>query len=154
MRPLVNGDISSLSAWLAATPELAAYGYDEVSAVRALERAVKGSDFVVIAQDKKAKLLCGFVWVQAGAAFGKSGYLRLMGVHPRFRHKGVGTALLAEAEMFVGGVSNDMFVLVPAEGAAAKAFFERRGYQVTGELSGYRLAEPELLYRKTLTEPL
>ena len=66
--------------------------------------------------------------------------LRLLCVHPRYQNRGIGTELLWAAEDLIrkqggkmartGGPHSHLLIGAPSE---AKPFFERRGYETTGE---------------------
>ena len=150
IRPLVLGDIAALTAWLLETEAWQAYGYSERRSTQMLERALKRSDFLIVAEEKKQ--LLGFAWSQPGGAFGRSGYLRFIVVQPKKVGKGVGTQLLAEVEEFTGAVSNDLFTLLSPD-MVAKGFFEAHGYEGVGELESYSFDTPEIIYRKRLAQP-
>ena len=147
-RPLVLSDVAALSAWVTQLEAWQAYGYSERRSSQMLERALKRSDFLVVAQDKKE--LLGFAWSQPGGAFGRSGYLRFIAVQPKQLRKGIGTKLLAEVEEFTGAVSNDLFTLASPKNKDAVAFFEGQDYKKVGKLESYSFGTPETIYRKRL----
>ena len=147
-RPLVLSDVAALSAWVTQLEAWQAYGYSERRSSQMLERALKRSDFLVVAQDKKE--LLGFAWSQPGGAFGRSGYLRFIAVQPKQLRKGIGTKLLAEVEEFTGAVSNDLFTLASPKNKDAVAFFKGQDYKKVGKLESYSFGTPETIYRKRL----
>ena len=101
----------------------------------------------VIERREKGKLI--------GYAVTDGNALRLLCVLPEHQGRGVGSALLNEAEsrlrqageteLIVGGTGSRLFIGAPEK---AKGFFEKRGYPVTdhydemtGDLSGFRAAD-------------
>ncbi len=150
-RPLVLSDIPQLSDWLGATELWQHYQFQPEATQAMLERALKKSDLMLVTEHKKVG--SGLIWCQPGAAFGRSGYVRLLAVQPKYQRQGLGSKLLLEAEDFIGRVSNDMFLLVSDFNTAAQGFYERRGYQQIGQIEDYvKEGVTELIYRKRLED--
>lgn len=98
---------------------------------------------------------CGFAWWLPSGAFDRSGYVKLVGVHRDHQSAGVGSALMeaAEAAMFEGDGSGDVFLLVSAFNELARSFYDRRGYVEIGRITGYvEDGIDELLLRKPAEE--
>ncbi len=84
-------------------------------------------------------------------AFGRSPYLRLIGVRPDCTDLGIGAALLAAVEDQARAISNDVFLLVSDFNADAQRFYRRHGYEQIGAIPGYVLPDvTEFLMRKRL----
>ena len=149
VRPLLFGDIAALVKWVTALDFFARYAPSETKLARELERALKRSDLVLVAEQKKPKTVIAVVWCQAGGAFGRSGFLRMLAVSSEQQHKGVGSLLLKEAEAFTENVSYDLFFLVPDFAKDVQAMAEAKGYQQTGGVPDYTLQDvTDLIYRK------
>ena len=83
--------------------------------------------------------------------FGRSPYLRLIGVRPEAAGSGIGSALLAEVERRSAEIASDVFLLVSDFNEAAQRFYQRHGFEQIGEVSGYVLPDvTELIFRKRL----
>ncbi len=156
VRPMLFSDVDGVVGWLVQVPLWQRYELTEAVMTANFQRAVKRGDWLVVAEvkaSKQASQTCGFAWCQAGAAFGRSGYLRLLGVQAAFGRQGVGAQLLQEGETFVAAASNDLFLLVSDFNEAAQGFYKHHGYHRVGALPGYVLPDvAELVYRKRLGE--
>ena len=157
VRPMLFSDVDGVVKWLVQVPLWQRYDLTEAGMTETFKRAIKRGEWLAIAEVKASKQAAkhpiGFAWCQAGAAFGQSGYLRLLGVEAAFSGQGVGAQLLQEAETFVAAASNDLFLLVADFNTAAQKFYERHGYGQVGALPSYVLPDvTELIYRKQLSE--
>ena len=86
-----------------------------------------------------------------GGAFGRSLYLRLIGVRPDCAGSGIGSALLAEAERAALESGSDLFLLVSDFNADAQRFYRHHGYEQVGAITGYVLPDvSELIFWKRL----
>ena len=96
--------------------------------------------------------IAGFIVVVLQGAF--IGYIQAICVAPAARAQGIGTRLIDFAEARIGQVSPNVFLCVSDFNPRARALYERRGYQLVGELKDYLIrGHSELLMRKT-TGPL
>ena len=153
IRPMLFNDVASVVQWLVQIPLWQRYGHSEAGMAETFKRALKRGEWLAVAEVEASKHACGFAWCQAGAAFGRSGYLRLLGVQAAFGGQGVGAQLLQEAETFVAAASNDLFLLVSDFNEAAQGFYKHHGYHRVGALPGYVLPDvTELVYRKRFSE--
>ena len=92
----------------------------------------------------------GFVWYLEKGAFGRSGYIMLIGVDPALQGQGVGDGLMDAAEARMFEKVNDIFLLVSDFNAGAQRFYRRRGYAQVGALPAYVLSDvTELIFCKT-----
>ncbi|CAN5907802.1 hypothetical protein BH24DEI2_BH24DEI2_15600 [soil metagenome] len=129
IRPMLFNDVDGVVEWLVQVPLWQRYGLSEAGMSETFKRALKRGEWLIVAEVKSAKHAsgskypCGFAWCQASAAFGQSGYLRLLGVEAAFSGQGVGAQLLGEAERFVAAASNDLFLLVADFNTAAQRFY-------------------------------
>jgi ribosomal protein S18 acetylase RimI-like enzyme len=84
-----------------------------------------------------------------GGAFGRSEYLRLIGVRADCAARGLGAALLSEVE--ARATSRDLILLVSDFNEGAQRFYKRMGYAQIGAIPGYVLPDvTELIFRKLL----
>ena len=151
LRPLILADIPILSSMLSGMDLWQGYGMSEGRLAKDLERSLKRSDMVLIAEAKRGKEPVGIVWCQAGAAFGRSGFVKLIAVGDKHRRKGVASKLLAEAEGFIADISFDIFLHVSDFNKDARAFFKRHAYEQVGILKDYVIPDvDEHIYRKRL----
>jgi ribosomal-protein-alanine N-acetyltransferase len=89
----------------------------------------------------------GFLVLNMLGAF--VGYIQSVGVHEGWRGRGLGTRLIAFAEERIFRESPNVFVCVSDFNAAARALYERLGYEYVGELRDYIVpGRAELLLRK------
>jgi ribosomal protein S18 acetylase RimI-like enzyme len=84
-------------------------------------------------------------------AFGRSPYLRLIGVRADMAGSGIGARLLDAMEARAAEVADDLFLLVSDFNEGAQRFYRRQGYVQIGAIPGYVLPEvSELVFRKRL----
>ena len=91
----------------------------------------------------------GFLVLNMQGAF--IGYVQLVGVAPSARGKGVGRALIEFAEDRIFAITPNVFICVSDFNREARAFYQRLGYRLVGELEDFLVAgRSELLLRKTI----
>ncbi len=111
----------------------------------AIVRATPQDAFVVL---DDAGAVAGFVLILMNGAF--TGYIRSIGVRADLRSRGVGEALMTFAESHIFRRSPNVFLCVSDFNARARAFYERLGYIVVGELPDYVAAgHSEWIMRKS-----
>src|SRR5437773_125016 len=98
IRALEQSDVGPCAAMIAATPLWQRYGVTPASAVARLSTALHDGATILVAADDSETAPLGFVWLVMRGAFDLSGYIRLIGVAPGQRGKGIGQRLLAIAE--------------------------------------------------------
>ena len=135
IRPMTPDDLSSCADLMASTPLWRRYGVTAASARARLADALDGPGQLFVAADDQAVL--GFVWCLRRGAFARSGYIPLIGVQPGETGRGVGAALLAKAEAWLGEESPDVFLTVSDFNTAAQRFYQRHGYARVGALPDY-----------------
>lgn len=144
-----GADIPVLSAWMVDTPLWQRYGLTEAKAVMSFETGLARGDWLITADAEKPAM--GFAWAIPGGAFGRSPYLRLIGVRGDAAGSGLGGRLLEEIERLAGAVSCDLFLLVSDFNYDAQRFYQRHGYQQIGAIPAYVLPDvTELIFRKRL----
>lgn len=139
---------------MSASPLLRRYGVTAPTARESLHEAFGNGDTLLIAVD--GSTVRGLAWVIATNALDRSAYLRLLLVAPGQRSRGVGAALLSDAELRASTAgSRHMILLVATTNRRARAFYVSRGYRYIGALPGFaRPRISEALYVKSMpTEP-
>ena len=149
IRPMIAGDIPILAAWMTETTLWRRYGLTVERATANFEAALTGGDWLLTADGNDVAQ--GFAWAIPKGTFGRSPYLRLIGVHPDAVGSGIGAGLLGAIERMAVEVSNDLFLLVSDFNRDAQRFYQKHGYQEIGSIPGYVLPDvTELIFRKRL----
>jgi ribosomal protein S18 acetylase RimI-like enzyme len=147
IRPMIASDIPILAAWMTETPLWQRYGLSVERAIANFEAGLKNGDWLLTADGEAAAQ--GFAWAMVKGAFGRSPYLRLIGVRPDAVGSGIGAGLLDAVERMAVAVSNDLFLLVSDFNHDAQRFYQRHGYQQIGSIPAYMLPDvSELIFRK------
>ena len=107
-------------------------------AARDLLYATSHGDYVLGAFTPKLE---GFAWILPHGGFGRSPYLRLIGVNPHTQSQGVGKALLDAAEAHFARDAKHMFLMVSDFNERAQAFYKGRGYAQVGAVPGFVLPD-------------
>ncbi|GIL08944.1 MAG: hypothetical protein BroJett033_4550 [Chloroflexota bacterium] len=148
VRPLTPADVPVVAAWVASVPLWQRYGLTAAGMQQRLEQALAADDLLLTA-DSGADRACGLAWVVRRGAFGRSAYLRLIGVRPDRAGGGAGAALLAGAEAAAG---DQLFLLVSDFNVDAQRFYARHGYTQIGAIPGFVLPDvTELILWKRLS---
>jgi ribosomal protein S18 acetylase RimI-like enzyme len=151
VRPMTAEDIAPASAWMVTIPLWQRYGLTVDAAARMFLAAQASADVLLAADHAVSGPLTGFAWCMPRAAFGRSAYLRLIGVRPDCTGLGIGAALLDAVEDRARAASDDLFLLVSDFNADAQRFYRRHGYEQIGAIPGYVLPDvTEILMRKRL----
>jgi len=148
--PAKRAHLPALAALMSASPLLRRYGVTAPSARESLHEAFGNGDTLLIAVDGSTVL--GLAWVIATNALDRSAYLRLLLVAPGQRSRGVGAALLSDAERRASMAgSRHMILLVTTTNRRTRAFYVSRGYRYIGALPGFaRPRISEALYVKSM----
>jgi ribosomal protein S18 acetylase RimI-like enzyme len=90
----------------------------------------------------------GVLILHLGGSF--DGYIQLIAVFPEFQGRGLGESVMRFAEEKIFQRSKNVFLSVSSFNPRAQKFYERLGYQKTGELVDFLVAgSNEILMRKT-----
>ena len=152
VRPMTPDDIPAVAAWMVQTPLWQRYQLTVERASKNFEGAFQREEVLLVADAEPANI--GFAWCLPQGGFGRSMYLRLIGVQKERARAGVGAALLRSAEEAAFKVGHELFLLVSDFNTDAQRFYQRQGYQQIGAIPGYVLPDvTELLYWKQLQYP-
>lgn len=151
IRPMTTDDSGPIAAWMSALPLWTRYGVTAEGAQAMFVRAL-ARDELLLAADLPDERNCGFAWGIGGAAFGRSAYLRLIGVRADCTGRGIGAALLTAVEQWAATFCGELFLLVSDFNQDAQRFYRRQGYQQVGAIPGYVLPDvAELIFWKRLS---
>jgi ribosomal protein S18 acetylase RimI-like enzyme len=152
IRPLTAPDIPLIAGWMVATPLWQRYRLTEARARSSLEQALSRADVLLVADvDDANGQACGFAWCLREGAFGRSTYLRILGVQASHTGLGIGAVLLSHAEQTAAETTDALFLLVSDFNVEAQRFYQRQGYHHIGAIPGYVLPDiTELIYWKRL----
>jgi ribosomal-protein-alanine N-acetyltransferase len=93
--------------------------------------------------------IVGFTILNMNGAF--VGYLQSVCVAPPWRGKGIGSQLMDFAEKRIFTETPNVFICVSSLNKRVQRLYERRGYEVIGELKHYIVPDhSEILLRKTI----
>ena len=149
IRPLLPADAPKCGAIVAVTPLWQRYGLTGERAAGLLSAAATANEGVLVAELDGE--VVGFAWWIPRGAFGRSPYLRLIGVAAEVRGHSVGKALLAAVEAGATLVGADCFLLVSDFNHDAQRFYEREGYSAIGRIPDFVAhGVTEIIYRKVL----
>jgi ribosomal protein S18 acetylase RimI-like enzyme len=149
VRPMTVDDIPIVAAWMVQTPLWQRYQLTVERATKNFEGGFQRGEVLLVADAEEANI--GFAWCLAQGGFGRSMYLRFIGVQNDQARKGVGAALLRAAEDAALKVSHELFLLTSDFNVDAQRFYQRQGYTQIGAIPGYVLPDvTELLYWKQL----
>ena len=149
IRPMTPDDFALLADWMVTVPLWQRYGLTMELAVANFEKAAQQNDLLVTADTDM--LCCGFAWAIPKGAFGRSAYLRLIGVQSDAARAGIGSRLLEYVEQAVAPHSRELFLLVSDFNHEAQRFYQRHGYAQVGAIDGYVVPDVvELLFWRRL----
>ena len=95
--------------------------------------------WVYVDGDKSNETLCGYI------VFSKDGHLISLAVHPRYRLRGVGKALVEQATKAL--TVRKMWAEVRRSNKGALTFYQKIGFEVTGIIPDYYGNEDALIVR-------
>ena len=142
-------DAAAIAHWMVELPLWQRYGVTEAGASAQFSEALRGNDLLLVADIETDPVPVGFAQCLRGGAFGRSDYLRLIGVRADYAGQGIGAALLTEVE--ARAQSRDLFLLTSDFNEGAQRFYRRMGYTQIGAIPGYVVPDvTELIFRKQL----
>lgn len=153
IRPIELNDISYIAQWMSTVPLWQRYGLSIESITRQFQTAILGKTLISVIQIEEQEAVVGFAWVSRQGAFGRSPYLKLIGIHPNFTGRRFGGQLLTSVEEDCKRFSDQLFLLVSDFNTDAQKFYKRRGYDHIGTIPNYVLPDvAELIYHKRLRD--
>jgi GNAT superfamily N-acetyltransferase len=147
--PADRSHLVGLVELMTRSPLLRRYGVTSPRARVSLMEALEQRDLLLVALEGGETL--GLAWVITTRALDRAAYLRLLLVAEGEQSRGVGGALLAEAERKArASGSRHLALLVTTTNRRARAFYARQGYEHVGNLPGFvHPAIGESLYVKS-----
>ena len=141
--------VGALARLMTRSPLLQRYGVTLGGARSSLLEALRERDQLVVALERGDPL--GLAWVITTRALDRSAYLRLLLVAEGQQSRGVGAALLADAERRArASACRHLVLLVTAMNRRARTFYAQHGYRHVGNLPGFvRPSVGESLYVKS-----
>jgi GNAT superfamily N-acetyltransferase len=135
------------------SPLLQRYGVTSGRARSSLLQGLRERDMLLVALESGETL--GLAWVITTRALDRAAYLRLLLVAEGKQSRGVGAALLADAERRARASGcRHLVLLVTTRNGRARAFYTRHGYRHVGNLPGFvRPGIGESLYVKNWSNP-
>ncbi len=149
IREMTSDDIPIIAAWMVSVPLWQRYGLTAERAAVSFSAGLQRGEWLLVGDaDRPA---CGFAWIMPQGVFGRSPYLKQIGVQPDVTNSGLGGLLLAEAERRAAQVADDLFLLTSDFNDAAQRFYIRHGYTQVGAVADYVIPNvTELMFRKRL----
>jgi GNAT superfamily N-acetyltransferase len=153
IRPMQASDTVPIAQWVAAVPLWQRYRIQPDVLATQLESAIERDDLLFTLVLPGDSVPRGFVWCLRQGAFGRSPYIRLIGVHPDYAGQGLGAALLDHVEAVCQEFADRLFLLVSDFNLDAQRFYQQHGYQQVGAVPAFVLPDVnELIYCKRLKE--
>ena len=142
--------VPELARLMTVSPLLRRYGITRTSARASLAEGLRSRDLVL--HGVEGGEIVGVAWVVLTRALDRTAYLRLLLVAEGWQGRGVGSALLQDAERRARrSGSRHMILLVTTANRRARAFYRREGYRKVGDLPDFaRPGISESMYAKTL----
>ncbi len=109
IRSMTRVDVSLLAAWMIELPLWQRYGLTTAKVESGFATGMARGDWLISADGET--VACGFAWAIPQGSFGRSPYLRLIGVRADAAGAGIGAALLSEIERRSAEVASDLFLL-------------------------------------------
>jgi GNAT superfamily N-acetyltransferase len=141
---------AALAQLMARSPLLRRYGVTRHRAWASVGEGLRERDLILVALE--AREVVGLAWLIVTRALDRAAYLRLLLVAEGSQSRGVGAALLEDAERRVSALgSRHMVLLVTTANRRARSFYRAHGYRYVGGLPGFvRPRIGESLYVNTL----
>ena len=143
--------IAGLTQLMTRSPLLRRYGVTPDRARASLAEGLREHDLIQVAVEGADVI--GLAWIITTRALDRAAYLKLLLVEEGQQSRGIGAALLGDAERRAGALgSRHMVLLVTTNNRGARSFYRAHGYRLVGDLPGFvRPRIGESLYVKNLT---
>jgi GNAT superfamily N-acetyltransferase len=141
--------VTGMVGLMTRSPLLRRYRVSGRGARASLLEGFRQRDLILVARERTEVL--GLAWVIITRALDRAAYLRLLLVAQGRQSRGVGAALLVDAERRARASGcRHLALLVTTTNRRARAFYARQGYRHVGDLPGFvRPAIGESLYVKS-----
>jgi GNAT superfamily N-acetyltransferase len=141
--------VAGLVELMTGSPLLRRYGVTSGGARANLLEGLRERDLLLVALDRGET--AGFAWAITTRALDRAAYLRLLLVAEGKQSRGVGAALLRDAERRARAAGcRHLVLLVTTTNRRARTFYTRHGYRHIGDLPGFvRPRIGESLYVKS-----
>ncbi|MDQ7024752.1 MAG: GNAT family N-acetyltransferase [Anaerolineae bacterium] len=150
---MMADDIGEIAAWMVQVPLWQRYRLTTEIITNQFQTAISERALLYVIEVEGQTVVSGFAWYLAQGAFGRSAYLKQIGVHPDSTGLGIGRQLLAHVEEACKQFSDQLFLLVSDFNKDAQKFYERQDYQHCGTIPAYVLPDvAELIYHKRLLD--
>lgn len=136
VRPLKHSEIAELATWAAQLPLLERYGASPSGLADQFAQALEQGERLLAIENTEGNV-CGVAWIMPRGAFGRSPYLRFIGIHPDCSGAGLGSMLLDVAETQAASQGHELFLLVSDFNTRAQQFYQRHGYTQVGAIPDY-----------------
>lgn len=147
LRSMQPSDIPACAHLMAESPLWQRYQVTETAAAQRFEQGLAQQAEIMVAE--LSGEVAGFIWFVRKGAFGRSGYIMLIGVQANQRSQGIGQKLVEAVEERMFAVVSDIFLLVSDFNEPAQRFYQRLGYHQVGSIPNYILTGvAELIYHK------
>lgn len=151
VRSMTAADVPEIAEWMVQVPLWQRYGVTVAGITQQFGQAVASGGYLYVTE--LDGVACGFAWMLPAGGFGRSPYLKQIGVHPAFTGKQLGAALLRQVEQEGKAFGKHLFLLVSDFNHDAQRFYQRNGYQQVGAIPAYVLPDvAELIFCKSLVE--
>lgn len=149
---MTMSDVDVVATWLSEMPLWKRYNLTRLQAETSLARAINQQGLLLVADaDTDNGRACAVAWCIPNGAFGRSAYLRILGVQETHSGHGIGSALIREIERIASQSSTELFLLVSDFNTAAQRFYQQRGFRQIGVIPQYVLPDvDEHIYWKRL----
>ncbi|MCI0714093.1 MAG: GNAT family N-acetyltransferase [Chloroflexi bacterium] len=140
VRPMLMSDLDVVAEWLTEIPLWQRYNLTRSKAQATFEKAFRQQAVLLVA-DTSSEHACAVAWCIPDGAFGRSAYLRMLGVRTTQSGQGIGSVLMQEVEHIASQSSEELFLLVSDFNTGAQRFYQRRGFQHIGVIPRYILPD-------------
>lgn len=145
IRDLTDADAAPIAGWMVRVPLWQRYGVTAGPMTAKIQAGRAAGHLLLVADSGGAPV--GLAWVIPDGMFGRSPYLRTIGVHPDYLGHGIGSALLLAVQDRVRPAL--LFLLTSDFNTDAQRLYERHGFTRVGTVPDYVVpGVDELLYLK------
>ena len=146
IRPATNADIKAICKVMLSTNPFITLGYTNDMCYDVVITALEEGWALVSELEGK---VVGFILFRVFDGFPLGGYIRALAVDKKYRHRGIASALMNEAERVIFKYRRNVFLLVSSFNKEAIKFYLSRGYVKIGEITDAIIrGSSEIIMRK------